>query len=302
MTPSPRVSVLIPAYHSDETIASCLDSLRAQTFRDFEVLVVNSSPEERTAAVLEHYPEVRFEQSASRLLPHAARNRAAARARGQILVFTDPDCVMIPDWLGTLVAGFDRGHQAVGGAMDLTGSGWFPTGIHLCKFSWALPGTSEGPRAILPTANCAYSRQLWDEIGPFDGSRFSGDAILSWKAARAGYRLCFEPNAVVYHTHEGGWRALWRERVSRGRDFAQARMEHEEWTRWRVATYLAGTPLLLFLLAARASFDSLRSGWLLRFLATLPVQSAGQLGWLLGEASAYLERLVGGRARPASRT
>jgi GT2 family glycosyltransferase len=302
MTPSRRVSVVIPAYHSHQGIASCLDSLRAQTFRDFEVLVVNSSPEEKTAAVLAHYPEVRFEQSPSRLLPHAARNRGAARASGQILVFTDPDCVTPPAWLGALVAGVDAGHQAVGGSMDLAGRGWFPTGIHLCKFSWALPGTPAGPRAILPTANCAYSRKLWDEIGPFDGSRFSADAILSWKAARAGYPPRFEPKAVVYHTHEGGWRALWRERVSRGCDFAEARMQHEEWTSWRAAAYLVGTPLLLFLLVGRAAIDSLRSGWLVRFLATLPVQIAGQLGWLLGEARAYCERLGGGSTGLASRT
>ena len=108
----PVVSILIPAYRSDDTLAECLAALRAQQFLDREVIVVNSSPGAATRRVVErHFPETIFEQAPGRLLPHAARNRAAALARGEILVFTDPDCRARPDWLERLVAAHRAGHE-----------------------------------------------------------------------------------------------------------------------------------------------------------------------------------------------
>jgi glycosyltransferase involved in cell wall biosynthesis len=60
----PLVSVVLPAYHSYETISLSLDALRKQSFRDFEVIVVNSSPETITSElVTANYPEVQFFQS-----------------------------------------------------------------------------------------------------------------------------------------------------------------------------------------------------------------------------------------------
>ena len=73
----PRVSIVIPAYFSNDTVAQTLAALRAQTYRDFEVVIVNSSPETTTQELIRgQFPEVNFEQSPTRLLPHAARNRA----------------------------------------------------------------------------------------------------------------------------------------------------------------------------------------------------------------------------------
>jgi hypothetical protein len=78
----PFVSVIILAYYSAATLPSCLDALRGQTYRAFEVILINSSQETGTQAlVCAHYPEVLFEQQTQRLLPHAARNCGAALAR-----------------------------------------------------------------------------------------------------------------------------------------------------------------------------------------------------------------------------
>ena len=63
----PRVSVVLPAYFSDGSIAQCLDAIHAQTFQDFEVIVVNSSPESRTKEIVtSRFPRVIFEQSSTR--------------------------------------------------------------------------------------------------------------------------------------------------------------------------------------------------------------------------------------------
>lgn len=281
----PRVSIVIPAYYSHETVASTLDSFRAQTYRDFEVVIVNSSPETITQNLITgQYPEVMFEQSPTRLFPHAARNRAIQRSSGELLVFTDPDCRARPDWLERLVTAHDAGHTVVGGSMELATDRWFERGAHLVKFSWLLSGLPPGRRWIVPSANALYPRTLFNEIGPADDVLFCGDAVLAWKANAAGAEPWFEPGAVVEHRHEGDLLSFLKLRFRRGKEFALARMAFEHWPRHRAAMNAVLFPVLMLLTLLRAGSDSFRAGWGSKYVMTLPVQIVGQFGWCLGEA------------------
>lgn len=281
----PRVSIIIPAYYSYETLEACLLALRGQSFRDFETILINSSPEECTSRIVkERFPEVVFRQSQTRLLPHAARNYGVSLARGELLVFTDPDCCARPDWLERLVTSHDAGHPVVGGSMELATDRWFERGVHLCKFSWLLRGLPAGPHWIVPSANVCYRREVWDKVGPLEGNLFCGDAVLSWRASSHGFRPWFEPLATVEHRHEGNLISLWQERFRRGREFAEARAQFERWPWSRAIIYVPLFPLLVLLVLMRAGRDAFRSGWWWSYLITLPVQFIGQLGWCLGEA------------------
>ena len=116
---NPQVSVILPAYYSDRSIAQCLEAISEQTFQDFEVIVVNSSPETRTHEIVTtRFPKVIFKQSPTRLLPHAARNLGVSLATGELLVFTDPDCLPQPEWLATLVQANRAGWSVVQGSVE----------------------------------------------------------------------------------------------------------------------------------------------------------------------------------------
>ncbi|MDH3444635.1 MAG: glycosyltransferase, partial [Deltaproteobacteria bacterium] len=261
MTFTPRVSVIIAAYHSDAVIAGCLKALRTQTFRDFEAIVVNSSPGDRTREIVTgEFPEVKFLEHPTRLLPHAARNRGVQVASGQLLVFTDADCRGVSDWLERLVKGHEAGHHVLCGAIEPEGSSWFELGVHLCKYSFRLSSLREGPRAIAGTANACYSRKVWDAVGPFDGDQFAGDGLLSWRAARHGWQPWFEPRAMVLHVFHPSASAFWRERRERGADFAYARTTFEQWSPSRLAAYLLAFPLLPILQLARGGGDAFKCG------------------------------------------
>ncbi len=298
----PRVSVVIPAYFSSGHISDALDGLRAQSFQDFETIVVNSSPEKDTERIVtEGYPEVRFFQSSTRLLPHAARNFGLEHARGGIFVFTDPDCRARPDWLELLVAAHDDGHPVVGGSMALRHSDRLQTGIHLCKFSWLLETLPRGHTGVICTANASYSRAVWDAIGPFDGRLFTGDAFQSWKARRHGYRVWFEPRAVVEHVHEGGLWDYWREFRLRGREYSAARGRFENWSSLRAMGFLAMNPVVPFVEISRAGRSALRAGWTRAFFGSLPIQVACRVAWALGEARGLFDFIAArSRAVPAT--
>jgi GT2 family glycosyltransferase len=282
--------VVVPAYHSDSTIAACLDGLTAQTLADFEVIVVNSSQEEHTGRIVaDRFPRARFEQAPARLLPHAARNRGVERARGDLLVFTDPDCVPAPDWLELLAAASDRGHGVVVGAMDLIGNSAYERAVHLCKFAPWLPGAPEGPRTIAPTANVLYTREAWDAVGPFPGDVFSGDTLHSWRVAALGFRPWFEPRAIVAHRHGGDLRSFLRERHLRGEEFARLRLAEERRSRGWAVLHLAAAPAIPFLELARVGRRATSAGWGGAFLRSAPLQLVANSAWAFGEAQAHAQ-------------
>jgi GT2 family glycosyltransferase len=287
MSEPPRVSVIIPAYNSEGTITATLEALERQAFTDFETIVVDSSPGEATARLMAgRFPDVTYHHSAQRLLPHGARNRGVEFAQGELLVFTDPDCVAGPDWLARLVAAHDQGHPVVGGAIEVDG-GWIEQGIHLSKFSAWTGGGPAGTRADLATANVLWDRSLITRVGPFPTDEWSGDTELSWRARAEGVELRFEPGAVVSHTHVTGIRAAWRERYVRGKDFAGMRMRVEQWSRPLAAVHLLAVPLVPALLLARALGRARRGDDLRRAILTAPIQLFAYLGWSLGEGRAF---------------
>jgi GT2 family glycosyltransferase len=286
--------VIIPAYESQGTIAATLEALRAQSFGDFETVVVDSSPGNETEALLgAGFAEVKYEHSPRQLIPHEARNRGVELARGELLLFTDPDCVPRRNWLETLVRDHDAGHPVVAGAIEDAGSGWFDRGVHMTKFSPWIGGGSAGPRADLATASLLWSRSAWERFGPFPTERWCGDTELCWRARDAGVELLFEPAAIVEHEHEADLRGFLRERLARGEDFARMRAERGGWSRSRAAARALASPLVPPLLLARGIANAARAGRLAEGVWTAPLQLLGYAAWAAGEARAYSRAALG---------
>ena len=284
----PEVSVIIPAWFSQETVAGCLESLRRQSFTHFETILVDSSPNLETATLVgNRFPEVRLHHHPRRLLPHAARNLGAQLARGRILVFTDPDCFMQPDWLELLMAAHREGRQAVAGSVGCQGSRWFFRGVHLTKYAWWLPGGEPGYRPDIPTANASYARKLWDVIGPFREDCFCGDTLLSWRLASEGCRPWFEPRAIVIHHHTCTWGEFLSERFRRGHDFGLVRPREQGWSRLRCMAYAAAFPAVAMVMTVRAVRYARTGQQLTSMLAVMPVALAGYLARCAGEALAH---------------
>ena len=97
-----RLSVVIPAYNAAETIAVCLDALAAQERAPDELLVVDSSSDATPEIVRSRGPGCLLQHLPRRTLPGRARNLGLARATGDLVVFTDADCVPRRDWLRNL--------------------------------------------------------------------------------------------------------------------------------------------------------------------------------------------------------
>jgi GT2 family glycosyltransferase len=298
--PSVAVSIVVPVYQSQRTLARCLEALSRQTRRDFEIILVDSSPGgecESVAAAAAAVPGLRYTHSPRRLLPQAAREVGVEMARAPLLLFTDPDCYAAPDWLEELLAAHDAAGGPVAGALACHGRRWLDSGIHLCKFSKWLPAGERRAVDMGPTAALLIPRRLFERAGGFGGHGLLGDIVLSWTLRRDGETIWFAPRAVASHHHLDTWRSFVAERYRRGKIFARLRLDWLRAGRPTALGYLLASalPLRLATNLAHAARHAARAHSLGSFALQLPVVAAGHGASLAGEAAAYAGRLVRGK-------
>jgi GT2 family glycosyltransferase len=305
----PRVAVVLPLYGSQATLRDCLASLAAQTFRDFAVHLVDSSPDGACAAIAAEFPAFDYWRSPSRMWPQEARNAGAARSSSELLVFSDPDCYAAPDWLERLV----RAHEAAGGepivgALACHGRRWLDRGIHLAKFSKWLAGRRVTAVDMGPTANLLCARETYAALGGFTGDMLMGDATFSWRLVRAGHELRFASDAVVEHHHLDTLGDFLRERWRRGRLFGALRNDWQGGGRLRALGFFAvsALPVRLASNVGHTFRHAIEARALLDALRTAPVILLGHAASLAGEARAYARAAFGanrgehaGAVRPA---
>jgi glycosyltransferase involved in cell wall biosynthesis len=287
--------VIIPAYESQQTLARCLESIEAQTYPEYEVVVVDSSPSDMCEEIVQRsFPGVRYFRSKERLLPHAARNYGVSMCSSDVLVFTDPDVYPDTDWLGKLVAADPGSGDLVVGSVECYGERWLDQGVHLSKFDIWLPGGGHEWIDIAPTVNLLCHRETFERLGGFPPEHMIGDTLFSWQAVEAGYRILFAPEASLLHHHISNWGSLLSERWSRGAEFGRARVERYDWSRWRAALHLALSilPIRWTKLMFRIGRNASRANMPTVFFLTLPVTMLAQAAWLLGESRAYTEHFL----------
>ena len=139
----PRVSVIVPAYRAAPFIAEALASVFAQTFKDFEILVVNDgSPDkaELEAALSPFAGRIRYFDRPNRGVS-GARNFAIHEARGSLLAFLDSDDLWLPPYLETQVQFLDQNPGAVAAVADVL---LFGDGVGgEVRHQWLRPGMGQ---------------------------------------------------------------------------------------------------------------------------------------------------------------
>jgi GT2 family glycosyltransferase len=199
---TPRVSVVVCTYNAERTMAPCLESLSKLNYPDYEVIVVNDGSTDGSLAIAERFGFCRIISQPNKGLS-VARNVGAETATGEIVAYTDSDCVADPDWLNYLVAKMEAADLVACG-----GPNFPPPEDSLIPSAVAVsPG---GPTHVLLSddvaehiagCNMAFRRDVLLQLGGFDPVyRAAGDDVdICWRFQDAGYTIGFSPAAVVWH-------------------------------------------------------------------------------------------------------
>jgi GT2 family glycosyltransferase len=209
------LSVIIPNWNGARHLPTCLTSLRQQTWRDFEILVVdNASHDDSLELLARDYAEARVIRLDRNTGFTGACNAGLRAGRGEFLVLLNNDTEAAPDWLAEVVAAFER-HPAAGMIASkmllFDRRDIFHTAGDIFKTD-GTPGNrgvwqaDEGQFAegLVFSANggsAAYRRAMLDQIGLLDEAFFFSceDVDLAWRAQLAGWSAVYAPRARVYH-------------------------------------------------------------------------------------------------------
>lgn len=246
---APFVSVIVCSYNGGRTLAACLESLGKLNYPDYEVILVDDGSTDDTAYVAAQFPQVRYIHQTNQGLSRA-RNTGAVAAKGEVLAYTDSDCMADVDWLYYLVETLLSGDYAGVGGPNITppAKNW----IQACVA--AAPG---GPSHVLltdtvaehiPGCNMAFYRWAFDGVGGFDPEyhKAGDDVDFCWRIQQAGWVIAFSPAALVWHYRRFTLRAFFKQQDGYGEAESLLRFKHLIFfgptgtAKWRGQIY--GTP------------------------------------------------------------
>ncbi|HNS10364.1 MAG TPA: glycosyltransferase [Candidatus Ozemobacteraceae bacterium] len=271
-----EVSVIIPAFNAATSICACLDALSTQkTDRKFEVIVVDDASTDDLSFITAQYAG-RLRLQLLRLQtnsgPGAARNAGARVAAGEILLFTDSDCVPAPDWLEKMLAPMtDPGLTGVKGVYQTFQNDLWARLAQLEFEERYEKLASHGEIDFIDTYCGAYRKSVFLAAGGFNPElRQNEDVDLAFRIKKAGARFLFAPEARVAHTHREGWlayarlkywRGYWRMRIYRQH---LQKAGNDTYTPWTLKVQLA----LLTLFPVALFSKQLRFYWKAIWLGT----------------------------------
>jgi O-antigen biosynthesis protein len=198
----PSVSVVVCSYNGEKTIAACLESLMRLNYPDYEVILVDDGSTDRLPSIAECFPQVVYYRQTNRGLS-AARNTGASLARGDVIAFTDDDCVADEHWLLYLMQAMqDQQVEAIGGPnITPVDDGWIARCVAASPGNPSHVMLDDQYAEHVPGCNLAVRRYALSEIDGFDAQfRVAGDDVdFCWRLLDAGMHIGYASGAMVWH-------------------------------------------------------------------------------------------------------
>lgn len=219
-----KYSIIVPAYNAGNTIKDCLSAVVNQSMSrdDYEVIVVDDGSTDGTGDMVKKFP-VKYICQPNRG-PASARNHGAREAVGKIIIFTDSDCVPAYKWVEEMTKPFEKPDViAVKGAYK-TNQRSLIARLVQTEFEERFKMLKRAESIdMVDTYSAAFRRDIFWQAGGFDESfpvANNEDTDLSYKLSSAGYKMVFNPEAIVYHlrhpdtllryARQKFWRGYWR--------------------------------------------------------------------------------------------
>lgn len=276
----PRYSVIVPVYNRPQELEELLDSLTRQTFKNFDVLIVEDGSTSRSETVVEKFSQQLrthyfYKPNTG---PGPSRNFGYQYAQGEYLVVFDSDCIIPPDYFKIVEAALKEHHWDAWGGPDRAHEN-FTTVQRAMGYTMASVLTTGGIRGgkkrlgwFQPRSfNMGISREVYTKTGGFKYDRFAEDIEFSIRMRKAGFKVGLVPEAFVYHKRRSTLSQFYQQVFNFGKGrilIGQSHPEEIKLTHWFPTFFVMGVcSILILLLISLPLFYTALAGLTLYLLA-----------------------------------
>jgi glycosyltransferase involved in cell wall biosynthesis len=198
------VSILIRTKNEEQSIGQTLSSLLSQTFKNIEILIVDSGSSDRTLELARKFPVRIYEISPDQFTWGFALNFGFQRTKCEYVVCLSAHALPLADtWLEVLIANFSDGNVAAVMSKNLPFPDCNPfdrRGL-LNKFNIRKQEITGGPPYVFGNYSSVIRRSVWQKIHFDETLSYAEDQDWAQKVINEGYKIIYEPEAEVYHSH-----------------------------------------------------------------------------------------------------
>ena len=220
-----KYAIIVPVYNRPDEVAELLESLTLQTFKDFEVIIVEDGSQNPCETVCKQYEkllDIKYfikENSG----PGQSRNYGAAHSTGEYLLILDSDVVLPAGYLAVIEKELRREPVDAFGGPDCAHNSFTDTqkAISYSMTSFFTTGGIRGGKKKLDkfyprSFNMGIRRDVYERLGGFSKMRFGEDIDFSIRIFKAGYTCRLFPEAWVWHKRRTDFRKFWRQVYNSG--------------------------------------------------------------------------------------
>lgn len=219
-------SIIVPLYNRPVEIKEMLSSLLDQTYKEFEVIIVEDGSKNKAEHIVDKFKDQLdiqyfFKENEGQGF---ARNYGFERAKGDFFIVFDSDIIVPEDYLLKVIEGIEKDKLDAFGGPDAAHSSF--TAIQKAiSYSMTSPFTTGGIRGnkkhvgqFHPRSfNLGVSREVWEKTGGFKLSRRSEDIEFSIRMINAGFKVGLIPEAFVYHKRRTSFAQFYKQTYNFGK-------------------------------------------------------------------------------------